>query len=33
MALADWAKETGLSIGALTYRLRQGWPSEKVLSH
>ena len=30
--LSDWEKELGLSVGALSYRLKQKWPLEKALT-
>lgn len=32
MIIADWARETGLSFGTISYRNRNGWPIEQVLN-
>jgi hypothetical protein len=31
MTVADWARETGLRAEKIRYRLKAGWPTEKVL--
>lgn len=31
--IADWARETGLSVPTLSGRLKLGWPVEKALTH
>lgn len=31
MILADWSRETGLDPSLIRYRIRQGWPADRVL--
>jgi hypothetical protein len=32
LTIAAWAEETGISVGRICARLRQGWPVERILT-